>query len=277
MRTDTSSNHARAAAEGNRARTLVRFNALLFHALAVASFLERSAPGPVSGQVVAEAGADTTGWLSGVWQPRREARARELQAYIEATWPEFDWISAYEAFCRSREERPVWPVARTNSTCSVLQRCVLASQAAAFYRATARCADDPALRELLRAAATDHARCFEFFRSCYALSASRQRAGVLAACRAVLEASRLARDCNVADAFQSLSAHWYGTPTISPLGYQEFLGRMVPLIVRHAGLGWLEKMVFSPWSGRAASRPAADVQPGQDSRTPRSVPLKKAA
>ena len=277
MQGSPNTTHAREATESNRARTLVRFNALLFHALAVASFIETSPRGSDSGHGVAVAGADTTGWLSGVWQPRREARARELRGYIEAVWPEFDWINAYEEFSRTREERPVWPDARTNPTCSALQRCVLASQAAAFYRAIAKCADDPALRELLRAAATDHARGFEFFRSCYALSASRRRVGLVAACRTVLEASRLARDFDVADAFLPLSAHWYGMPTILPLGYQEFLRRMAPLVARHAGLGRLEKLLFSPWSGRAALRPAPAIQPGRDGGTPRWAPLKKAA
>ena len=277
MQATASSTQARNAVEGNRARALIRFNTLLFHALTIASFLENSARGHHSVQAVSGTGADTTEWLSRVWQPRQEARARELRGYIEAVWPEFDWISAYGDFCRAREERLICPSGSTGEAGRDLQRCVVESQAAAFYRAIGNCADDRALRDLARAATADHARCFEFFRSCFSLHGSHRRVGFFAACQVVREVSRIARDTVVADAFFSLTAHWYGTPTVSQLGYQEFLRRMAPLITRHAHLGRLERLLFSPWSGRATPVAAPGGKAGNGNGMLPWAPLKRAA
>ena len=262
--------HARDTAERNRIRALVRFNTLLFHALATASFLESMAPGHGSKLAVAATEPDTSCWLAKVWEPRREARARELRAYIETVWPEFDWAGAYEQFCSARRDRLGRHVCLPQPSRWALQRCVQESQAAAFYRAIANCADDSGLRELTRAAAADHAMCFEFFRSCLAPRGAERRFGLLAACRAVLDASRAARDTDVADAFFSLAGHWYGTSTVVTLDYRDFLRRLAPLVTRYARLGRLERLLFSPWSGRTvpAGTPIVTAGSGGPARWP---------
>ena len=239
--------HAGSRTERNRVRALIRFNTLLFHAIATASFLEASVPDNAGRLAAAVSDVDVTGWLAKMWRPQREARARHLRAYIEEVWPEFDWIGAYEAFTRLHSERPVRRGRSENPALAALERCALEAQTAAFYRAIANCADDPALRELARGAASDHARCFDFFRSCLTLRAGHRRIGFLAGCRAVFDISRAARDVDVAAAFLSLGAHWYGSPTVSQLDYKEFLRRMTRLIARHAGLGRLERLLFDPW------------------------------
>jgi hypothetical protein len=245
---------ARPSLDNNRARTLVRFNPLLFHALAAASFLEASAPRHASRLAAAVAAEpDAADWVENVWGPQREARSRELRAYIEATWPEFDWSGAYEDFCSAYGQRPGRAAGLRSPGLAGLECCAVESLAAAFYRAIAHCADDPALRELAAAAAGDHVHCFEFFRPRVGRRAGTGRVGFIAACRAVLETSRAARDIDVAIAFFALGAHWYGTPTVSQLGYQDFLGRMARLISRHASLGRVGQLLFHPWFRR--SRP----------------------
>lgn len=238
-------------AERNRVRALTRFNTLLFHAIVTASFLETSVPDNAGRLAAAVPDVDVTGWLAKMWRPQREGRARHLRAYIEEIWPEFDWTGAYEEFTALYNECPLRRRGSANPALAALERCALEAQTAAFYRAIANCADDPALRELARGAAADHIRCFDFFRSCLTVRAGHRRIGFLAACRSVLEVSRTARDVEVAAAFLSLGAHWYGSPTVSPLDYQEFLRRMTRLIARHAGLGRVEKLLFYPWWRRA--------------------------
>lgn len=252
METTVETTHAGNTAERNRVRTLIRFNTLLFHALSTASFLEASVSDGAGRLAAGVTDVEITGWVAKVWQPQSDTRARYLRAYVEAVWPEFDWTGAYEEFDNSlRSEHPVRRAGSANPVVAALERCAIEAQTATFYRAIANCADDPALRELARAAAADHVRCFEFVRSCFTLRAGHRRIGFLAACRIVLETSRTARDVEVATAFRSLAAHWYGTPTVLPLDYQEFLRRMMQLITRHAGLGRVERLLFNPWWRRA--------------------------
>jgi hypothetical protein len=252
MQTVTNIIHARQPGDSARARALVRFNAVLFHGLAAASFLEAAAPrhaNRLARAVAAE--PDVTSWVDRIWRPRREARGRELRAYIEATWPEFDWPAAYEDFCNVYGQRPGRAGGRTNPALEAVARCALESQGAVFYRAIANSADDPALRELARAAASDHADCFRFFRSFFERCERRQPVGFAAGCRAVLESSRTARDIDVAAAFHPLAAHWYGAPTVTELKYDEFVARTARLIRRHGELGRFERFLFSPWLRRA--------------------------
>jgi hypothetical protein len=277
MQTAATIIHARQPADSARVRALVRFNALLFHGLAVASFLETAATLHANRLVRAVAAdPEVASWVDAVWRPRRSARGRELRAYIEATWPEFDWAAAYEDFGNGYGERPGRPTICTNPALEAVARCAIESQAAVFYRAIAHSADDPALRELARAAASDHADCFEFFKSFYERCARRQRVGLAAACRAVLETSRAARDIDVATAFLPLAANWYGTPTVTELGYQDFVKRMARLIGRHADLGRFERLLFSPWLRRAMPT----LPPGSgrcEAGRPPQLPLKAAA
>ena len=278
MNTGTNTIHARSSGDNSRARALVRFNPLLFHALAAASFLEAAAARHASRLLVAvTADPDTADWVEKIWRPQREARGRELRAYIEATWPEFDWPGAYEDFCRAYGQRPARAAGLQRSALGTLERCAVESQAAAFYRAIANCADDPALRDLAAAAAGDHLQCFEFFRSRFARREGTGRVGFMAACRTVLETSRAARDIDVAGAFFSLGAHWYGTPTVSQPGYQEFLSRLAQLVSRHAGLGRVERLLFHPWFGQARPMAPSAGRGSREAVRPPQMPALKAA
>ena len=255
MRTVMNDTQARHSCENSRLRALIRFNALLFHGLATASFLEAAAPiGPGRVAQAVMGAPDAAHWLNAVWRPQRSARAQALRAYIDAIWPEFDWAAAYEDFRKLYAQRHGYAAALANPALEVLACCALESQAALFYRAIAAGADDPALRELANAAAREHCACLEAFRALFEQRARRQAVGFITGCRVVLASARAARDIDVAAAFRPLTGHWYGTPTITGLQYQEFLSRMARLIQKQAGLGCFERLLFSPWLKRA--RPA---------------------
>lgn len=245
MHVTATSTTRRERSEQARARAIIRFNGLLFHSLAAASFLETAAPLHVTrlGQVFASR-PEVGLWLEMTWRPGRVQYGRRLRDYLETTWPEFDWNAAYQEYCESCRPRPERHV---GTALGALGQCVTAAQAAVFYRALARSADDPALRALAREAAHDHGGCFDYFRALFERCEGEERVGLVTGWRAVRATCRAARDTGVRAAFEPLGRHWRGAPTVPALDYCEFRARMVTLIQRHAGLGKIERLLFVPW------------------------------
>jgi hypothetical protein len=208
-------------------------------------------------------------WLEQVWWPQRAGHARLLREYVETTWPEFDWNAAYEAFYQAYRLRPGLDSRRGGIALEALGLCVMAAQAAVFYRGLANSADEPALRALARAAACDHATYFEHFRALFERWQRRDRIGLAAGWRALQAACRSARDLDVAAAFAPLGTHWNGAPTVPGLAYGEFRLRTASLIRRHAGLGRIERLLFRPWLEPAG---AAPVPQAMSTLPPRWLP-----
>jgi hypothetical protein len=237
----------RGQSELARARAIVRFNSVMFHSLAVASFLESAAPLHAE-RLSAVLGAQPEArlWLEQVWVAQRAELGLRLREYVEATWPEFDWNTAYAEFlqpCRARagiaRRRPV--------ALEALRLCVWETQAAVFYRSLARAADEAGLRVLAREAASAHAAFFDYFRGVHEHCKRRERVGFAATWRAPRAVCRSARELHVRGAFEALPQNWNGPRTVSELGYGEFVQRLVQLVRRHAGLGRGEQLLFRPW------------------------------
>lgn len=234
--------------QGARARALVRFNGLTFSGLAAASFLETAVERQASRLTpVLAACPGAQLWLEQVWCPGRAAIGRQLREYIEATWPEFDWKTAY---CEFHDRyRPASGLRGRPATAAseAIGLCVCAAQAAVFYRALARGADEPLLRDLARDAARAHAGYFDFFRDLFERCKRVERVGLAATWRTANAAIRSARDDDVAAAFEPLDRNWTGAPVAPGLGYREFRGRMAQFVQRHAALGRIERLLFRPW------------------------------
>lgn len=246
--------------EQARMRAIVRFNGLLFHSLAAASFLETAVPLHVNRlNAVFAARPDVVLWLEQVWWPQRAEHGRRLRDYLEATWPEFQWKSAYQEFYESYRPRSGLEGGRAGAALEALGLCVTAAQAGVFYRALANCADEPALRALARQAACDHGGCFDYFAALFERCKRDERVGLVTSWRTVRAACRSARDFDASAAFAPLGRHWAGAPTVPELGYGDFRSRMVPLIQRHAALGRLERLLFRPWLERERSTPAPQL------------------
>lgn len=260
----------RDAAEPNRARALVRFNALTFHSLAAASFLETAVPLHVNhlAQVLGTC-PETRLWLEQVVWPQRAELGRCLRDYVEATWPEFDWGAAYQEFYESYRPRHGLAGRRGGIARVALGLCVTAAQAAVFYRALANAADEPALRGLARRAARDHADYFDTFRALFDRCKRRERIGVIAAWRATAAVCRLARDVDVAAAFEPLGRNWSGAGVVPAFSYAEYRQRMAQFVQRHTALGCIERLMFRPWLQRT---PAAPAVPAPDARAGRWLP-----
>lgn len=237
--------------EQARMRALIRFNGSMFHSLAAASFLETAVPQHVN-RLAPVFGADPDArlWLEQVWWPRRAELGRELRAYVEATWPEFDWKAAYREFHDGYHPISGLKGLQARVAREALALCVTEAQAALFYRALAKSADEPQLRALARSAACDHAEFFDHFRACFERRKRIERVGVAATLRTVMAACRSARDYDVAVAFQALGRNWAGDAIVPGLAYPDFRQRMARQLQRHAVLGPIERLLFRPWLER---------------------------
>jgi hypothetical protein len=264
--------------EQARARAIVRFNGLLFHSLAAASFLETAVPLHVNRlKHVFAARPEVVLWLEQVWWPQRAAHGRRLRDYLEATWPEFDWSAAYQEFHESYRPRSGLEGRGADTALEALGLCVTATQAAVFYRALANCADEPALRALARHAARDHGGCFEYFSALFERCKRDERVGLVTSWRTVHAVCRSARNFDARTAFEPLGRHWAGAPTVPDLGYGEFCSRMAALIQRHAALGRIECLLFRPWLENERSAPAPQLPDRHADRRLRLAPQAVAA
>lgn len=263
----TTTTKQRRPIEQSRVRALVRFNALTFHSLAVASFLETAAPLQAERLIVAFAGhPDVTLWLEQVWWRQRAGLGRRLREYVESTWPEFDWNAAYEEFYQVYRVRAGLECRDAGTAREALGLGAMAAQVAVFYRALAHCADEPALRALAREAACDHVSYFEYFRALFERWKRRDRIGLTAGWRALQAACRAARDLKVDAAFAPLCHNWKGASTVPELTYGEFRPRMALLIRRHAALGSIERLLFRAWLERGSAVPVPQSPSAQPPR-----------
>lgn len=246
----------RGQGEQARARAIVRFNSVMFHSLAMASFLESAVTlhaERLQGVLVAQ--PESRLWIEQVWVAQRTELGRGLRQYVEGTWPEFDWNTAYAEFlqpCRTRagidRRRPV--------ALEALRLCVWETLAAMFYRGLAQAADESGLRTLAREAAGAHAAFFDFFRDVHEHRKRPERVGFAATWRTLPKVCRSARELHVRAAFEALSQNWSGPRTVPELAYGEFVQRLVQLVQRHAGLGRAEQFLFRAWLRIERAEPA---------------------
>jgi hypothetical protein len=231
-----------------RRRAMVRLNGMMFYCTGIASFVESTAPLDTGRLTrMAEEQEGVRAWLEDVWLPGRAVHGRRFRAYMEVTWPEFEWESAFQDFREAYGLRVATRVTPPGRALEFVARCVTETTLAVFYRTLARSTDDPELRELTGAAERDHAAYFSCFRSCYERAGGRRRAGFTTACRTAIASCRSAREVDVAAAFQPLARHWQGGWVFPELSYPEFLERLARMLKRQARLGPLERLLFSPW------------------------------
>ena len=227
---------------------MTRHNGLVFYGLSAASFLETAIPLHANALLdVFAAEPEVQRWIEERWWPVKCAHARDTRAYVEATWPEFDWSAAYGEFyeayraqvCLEREPRP----AR-----EALVRSVAAAQATAFYRCLGSAVDDAALRRLLYRMSADESEHFACFRRLFARLDRDRRLGLLTTYRTIVTCATRARDVDVQLAFSRLNApHWYGGAPFPELDYRDFVLRMGKIVRRHLPLGAAQRLLFRPW------------------------------
>ena len=222
-------------ASSSTRRLLVRMNSTLFHCLGAAVLLEQAA--------CARAGGDAPMRAC----DERHERARRLRGYVAGMWPEFEW----DAACRA--------VSTGFGAYSIGMDGDGSGQAAVFYAALSRIAEEPALRDLLTAmasAATPRRECRAAGRVLHALRR------VEAICSAV----RHMREGCLRRAFDVLQQHWVDAPPFPAQDYADFLSRAYALLAPHADLDWGRRMIYRSAMNRGLARSTTTR-----SRAPRSV------
>src|SRR5262245_24066453 len=272
MQATTAITTQRGKSDAARARVIVRFNGLMFHSLAAASFLESAVALQVESlNPVLARHPEARLWLEQVWLPQRAELGRRLREYVEATWPEFDWNTAYEEFQQPRVARARTERRHNGAALEVMARCAVEAQYALFYRGLAKAADEASLRDLAGEAAAAHAMFFDFFRGVFESCKRQERVRIGASWKTLRLAMRTARDVHLQAAFEPLAQNWNGPRTVPELTYGEFVQRMVRFVLRHAPLGHIEQLLFRPWL--AVERPAPAPAPAAPVRPPRPAPL----
>jgi hypothetical protein len=263
MQSNADTTMVRAAGQPAAGALMVRLNGMLFYSLSTASFLE-STVATTAERLLYLFGADPAmrDWIEKVWWPRKLARARELRAYVEATWPEFDWGVAYEGYYSALRAHGGYIGTRTTAAREALAQCVASAQAAVFYRCLGTWTDDGFLRLLAERTRIEEAEHFERFRAAFERRGARERVGMLAAWRLTQTCVRGARDVNLRIAFEAVDGNWYGNQPFPASDYTEFLGRARTAVCRHARLGLPPRVVFRHWKGapscvRSLPRPVA--------------------
>ena len=196
----------------------------------------------------------------GQWLPRKAERARALRAYVEETWPEFDWQAAYEHYRARSEQNGGTAPHRATTAHEALASCISAAQTALFYRSLARWSDDHRLRAMASVMAQEDADCFGHFRAAFDRRARSQRVGIVAALRTTRACVRSARDVAVRFAFEAIAAHCAVNVPFPLLDYREFLQRMQAVVRRCGQPARVERLLFQPWT---RTPPASAEQPKQ--------------
>lgn len=264
-------------------QVLTRHNGLVFYGLAAASFLETAIPLHANALLqVFRAEPQTQRWIEQGWWQAKYVHGRELRAYIEVTWPEFDWGGAYGDFYDAYRPLACGERAAGGPAREALVRSVAAAQASAFYRCLGTAADDAELRRVLYRMSADEAAHFVAFRRLVARLERGRRLGWLATYQTIVACARRARDVDVQLAYSRLGArHWYGNVPFAEIEYREFVARMGRVVRRHLPLGPAQRLLFRAWwqTCRAAAPAAPAHRPIAPTRAPaagRPVPARAA-
>jgi hypothetical protein len=249
---------------------MTRHNGLVFYGLAAASFLETAIPLHAAALLQVFTGeGEFRRWIDERWWPRKYAHGREARAYIERTWPEFDWSAAYAEFYDVYRPRACLNFGSRTAAQEALVRSVAAAQASAFYRCLGTASDDPELRRTLYRIAADESEHFTAFQRLFTKCQNGQRPGLITTYRTIVACARRARDFDVQVAYAGLGGrHWYGSVPFAEIEYPEFVQRMGDVVRRHLPLGAAQRLLFRPWWQVRAMQPA---RPATEQR-PRGAP-----
>jgi hypothetical protein len=234
---------------------LIRANGAFFYSVAAAAMLESAAGRSAERMLHLFAGdPELCAWVKASFLPRKRERARVLREYVEHTWPEFDFAAALNEYAAAADGEHGLGLRRPSTAHEALARCLGAAQAALFYGALSRWAEDHRLRELTAAFAREESVTLARFRSVYEGNARtdgvRWFAGWFAARRLV----RLARDVQLPFVFNCLAAHWRPHAPIAEMSYRDFVRRMRGVVRERGNPGFAERALFAPWGRRPRLR-----------------------
>ncbi|BEP41911.1 ferritin-like domain-containing protein [Variovorax sp. 375MFSha3.1] len=122
---------------------------------------------------------EVTDWLSQHWELEELQHGKALRAYVRHVWPEFDWDTAYGNFLEEYATYCKVELLAPTRGLEMTARCVVETGTATYYRAMARCTDEPVLQDLATRIATDEVNHYKHFYRYYRRYREQEKLGRL--------------------------------------------------------------------------------------------------
>lgn len=184
-------------------------------------------------------------WLTDEWLPEELEHGRLTQNFVEETWPEFDWQSAFNEYLR-RIPTATTEHLRNSPALEALARCVTETHATTMYRCIASYSNDNRLRTLLLRISRDEVRHYKRFRQIFEHRNQAERNSFWRKLRTVLGRSELASGRDMVVTFASLPTHWKEPPPFDPMSFNDFMQRVGVVVTRHYPVGPATRMLLRP-------------------------------
>lgn len=222
-------------------------DAFTFYALAISSFLESTVETYVENlEPFFHCDAATQAWLTDTWLPEEAEHGRLVRAYVEATWPDFQWEECYATFAARYAPLCAHERLRASPALEALARCVTETQATMIYRCIGRHSADPALKQLMARLSKDEVRHYTYFRDLHHRYDAVERNGLWRKLKTMVGRSEVVRDEDLASAFAPLNTAWSAPPPFDTTSYRGFLGRSAEVMREHFPLEEGQRMLVRP-------------------------------
>lgn len=158
----------------------VRPDENLFYLVTSASFIESGSDLYTHNLVdFFQGDEEVTDWLSQHWELEELQHGKALRAYVRHVWPEFDWDTAYGNFLEEYATYCKVELLAPTRGLEMTARCVVETGTATYYRAMARCTDEPVLQDLATRIATDEVNHYKHFYRYYRRYREQEKLGRL--------------------------------------------------------------------------------------------------
>jgi rubrerythrin len=124
--------------------------------------------------------AEVTEWLEHSWQKDEVQHGQALKAYVNTTWPEFNWDAAYAAFCDEYDALCTIEHLEPQRALELFARCVVETGTSTFYRALLSYTHESVLRQIIGHIMADETAHYGHFRTYFLRYNACERPGVKA-------------------------------------------------------------------------------------------------
>ncbi len=194
---------------------------LEFYVLAIASFVETSAPvydEPLR-EVFAE-DAQFCNWLGKAWLPKRLIHGRQLRTLVKKNWPDLDWDEAYMTYLRQTANTIYQDQGLQTSAGVALTHCMAERKYAMLAAALARAHPLCPQASLLQGISNDALRNCAAFRDAHERFDDWEQMGMVRRKRARVYGRTTAGTVEIQRAFAAIQDSWYGAQDFLADNYQ---------------------------------------------------------
>ena len=228
-------------------RGSTREDAFTFYSMTVISYLESAVPNYVENlDVIYSDNPELLDWLDNIWLHEESEHGSLARDYVEATWPEYDWLAGYDLFIEEYGPRCAHEELRPSPGLEALARCVTETQATMSYRCLMNYTDDPTLRKLMKKMSTDEVRHYREFRKIFDQYNVHEKNSFLSKARTIIGRSELVKEEDLLMAFKPTIHCWRSEPPFKQIDYSEYMKALGLITLRHMPIAEAQKMLFKP-------------------------------